>query len=88
MSLSSSSFIIEVQAQTAESEYGYDDNNYNSEYPQEYGYDKKYYTPKDPPADIIVPIDFDTIQEAIEEANEGDVIKVFYNSCIFSNYFA
>lgn len=57
-----SSFIIEVQAQTAESEYGYDDNNYNSEYPQEYGYDKKYYTPKDPPADIIVPIDFDTIQ--------------------------
>ncbi len=62
LSLSSSFIIEEVQAQTAESEYGYDDNNYNSEYPPEYGYDKKYYTPKDPPADIIVPIDFDTIQ--------------------------
>ena len=26
--------------------------------------------------DIVVPIDFDTIQEAINAANEGDVIKV------------
>ena len=79
LSSSLSSFIIgEAQAQTAD--YGYNDKNgYNSEYyPQDYGYDnKKYYPPnKDPPADIVVPRDFPTIQDAIEEANEGDVIKV------------
>ena len=32
--------------------------------------------PKDPYPDIVVPIDFPTIQEAIDEANVGDVIKV------------
>jgi hypothetical protein len=74
-SSSPSSFIIgEVQAQA---DYGYDDkNSYNSEYD---GYDKhkdNYYPPKDPPADIVVPRDFDTIQKAIDAANVGDVIKV------------
>ncbi len=70
-------FIIEVQAQ-AISEYRYD-NNYNSKYPLAYEYDKKkhnYYHQINPPADIVVPIDFPTIQKAIDEANEGDVIKV------------
>jgi len=78
LSLSSpSSFIIrDVQAQNAEYEYGYNDNNYNSEY-SEYGYDNKnYYPSKDPPADIVVPTDFPKIQDAIDAANEGDVIKV------------
>jgi hypothetical protein len=73
-----SSFSIgDVQAQIAD--YGYKDKNgYNSkEYPQDYGYDKKYYPPnKDPPADIVVPRDFPKIQQAINAAEEGDVIKV------------
>ncbi|HEX6294338.1 MAG TPA: right-handed parallel beta-helix repeat-containing protein [Nitrososphaeraceae archaeon] len=74
----------EVQAQTAESEYdgyGYnnydDNNNYNSAeyYPSSYeSYDD--YMQKDLLADIIVPIDFPTIQSAIDAADEGDVIKV------------
>jgi hypothetical protein len=75
LSLSSplSFIIIDVQAQNEEySEYGYNDNNYNSEYSD----NKKYYPPKDPPADIVVPTDFPKIQEAMDAANEGDVIKV------------
>ena len=55
----------------------------NSEYPQneyESNQENDYYNY--PPtedyfiADIVVPIDFPTIQEAINAANEGDVIKV------------
>ena len=56
------------------------------EYPQqaydEYEYnndnDNYYYPPTEEPisADIVVPNDFDTIQEAIDAADEGDVIKV------------
>ncbi len=53
------------------------------EYPQ-YEYESNqqndyYYPPENPNsiyADIIVPIDFPTIQEAIDAANEGDVIKI------------
>jgi hypothetical protein len=71
----SSSFIIEVQAQ-AESEYRYDyndDNNYNSAeyYPPEY--ESNGYMQKDHYPDIIVPINFPTIQSAIDAADEGDV---------------
>ncbi|HET9806398.1 MAG TPA: hypothetical protein VFP49_05785, partial [Nitrososphaeraceae archaeon] len=64
------------------SEYEYD-NNYNSKYSPAYEYDKKkhnYYHQIDPPADIVVPIDFPTIQEAIDEANVDDVIKVLPNT--------
>jgi nitrous oxidase accessory protein NosD len=79
LSLSSpSSFINGIEAY-AQADYRYNDKNgYSSEYyPQDYGYDnKKYYPPKDPPADIVVPRDFDKIQEAINAASEGDVIKV------------
>jgi hypothetical protein len=34
------------------------------------------YQPKDSPPNIVVPIDFPTIQDAINAAGEGDVIKV------------
>ncbi|HET9805719.1 MAG TPA: hypothetical protein VFP49_02305 [Nitrososphaeraceae archaeon] len=64
---------IKVQAQT-EPEYGYD-NNYNSEYYPPV-YESNDYMSKDPYPDIVVPIDFPTIQEAIDAADEGDVIKV------------
>ncbi|HEU4482933.1 MAG TPA: hypothetical protein VFR65_07745 [Nitrososphaeraceae archaeon] len=66
----------EVQAQS-EPEYGYDDDdNYNSEY-YPLSYESNGYMPKDPYyPDIVVPIDFLTIQKAIDVANEGDVIKV------------
>ena len=48
---------------------GYESNQENDYY--------KYPPAEDPhPADIIVPIDFDTIQEAIDAANKRDVIKV------------
>jgi nitrous oxidase accessory protein NosD len=53
-----------------------------SEYPpSEYETDNKknnyYYPPKNPiSADIVVPVDFPTIQQAINEANEGDTIEV------------
>ena len=54
-----------------------------SEYPQsdyESNQENDYYNypPTEDPVsvDIVVPIDFDTIQEAINAANEGDVIKV------------
>jgi hypothetical protein len=73
-------------------EYGYDKSNINSYNSVEYSpsssehsqseyesnYEKDYYyPPKDSIlADIVVPIDFPTIQEAIDAANEGDVIKV------------
>jgi Protein of unknown function (DUF1565) len=73
-------------------EYGYDKSNINSYNSVEYSpsssehsqseyesnYEKDYYyPPKDSiSADIVVPIDFPTIQEAIDAANEGDVIKV------------
>ena len=79
------SFIIGVQAQA---EYGYDNNSYNSEYtPSEYtpydyesNQENDYYNypPTENPVsvDIVVPFDFPTIQEAINAANEGDVIKV------------
>jgi len=85
------SFIIGIQAQSEyENGYGYDNNSYNSaeyqppsyEYPQsEYESSNQqndyYYPPKDSVhPDIVVPIDFDTIQEAIDAANEDDVIKV------------
>ncbi len=85
------SFINGIQAQSEyENGYGYDNDSYNSaeyqppsyEYPQsEYESPNQqndyYYPPKDSvPPDIVVPIDFDTIQEAIDAANEGDVIKV------------
>ena len=83
------SFIIGIQAQS-EYDYEYDNNNdsYNSaEYPPssseyhkseyESNYENDYYyPPKNPSPDIVVPIDFDTIQEAIDAANEGDIIKV------------
>ena len=50
------------------------------EYESNYENDDNYYSypPTQEPisADIVVPIDFDTIQEAIDAANEGDVIKV------------
>jgi parallel beta-helix repeat protein len=59
------------------------------EYPQQSSYeyesnfenDDNYYsyppTTEEPiSADIVVPIDFDTIQEAVDAANEGDIIKV------------
>jgi Right handed beta helix region len=55
----------------------------SSEYPQsdyESNQENDYYNypsaEDHPPADIVVPIDFDTIQEAIDAADEGDVIKV------------
>ena len=83
------SFIIGIQAQA---EYGYDSNSYNSEYssgytPYDYEsnhdndyYDNDYYNypPIENPVsvDIVVPFDFPTIQEAINAANEDDVIKV------------
>ncbi len=78
------SFIIGIQAQA---EYGYDNNSYNSEYPpseyppSEYKSDNKknnyYYPPKNPISpDIVVPDDLPTIQQAINEANEGDTIEV------------
>ena len=84
------SFIIGIQAQSEyENGYGYDNDSYNSaeyqppsyEYPQsEYESNQQndyYYPPKDSVhPDIVVPIDFDTIQEAVDAANEGDVIKV------------
>jgi nitrous oxidase accessory protein NosD len=69
------SFIIEIQAQTAESEYR-NNNNYNAEYyPQEYEFNDGYMQ-NDSYPDIVVPIDFSTIQDAIDAADEGDVIKV------------
>ena len=79
-----SSFIIgKVQSQTAESEYGYDNNNnnnnnYNSAeyYPPEYESNDGYMQKDSYYPDIVVPIDFPTIQAAIDEADEGDVIKV------------
>ena len=50
------------------------------EYESNYENDDNYYsyppTQKPISADIVVPIDFDTIQEAINAANEGDIIKV------------
>jgi parallel beta-helix repeat protein len=47
------------------------------EYNNENDYYYKYPPTQEPVyADIVVPIDFDTIQEAINAANEGDVIKV------------
>ena len=79
------SFIIGVQAQA---EYEYDSNSYNSEYPPSeyppYDYESDqendYYnyppTEDHVSVDIVVPNDFETIQEAINAANEGDVIKV------------
>ena len=84
------SFIIGIQAQSEyENGYVYDNDSYNSaeyqppsyEYPQsEYESNQQndyYYPPKDSVhPDIVVPIDFDTIQEAVDAANEGDVIKV------------
>ncbi len=74
------SFIVGVQAQTGyENGYGYDNNNnsYNSvEYPQPSEYESNGYPPENTYPDIVVPIDFPTIQEAIDAANEGDVIKV------------
>ena len=70
------SFII-GKAQAQIEDFGYDDNNYKSELSKDYGYDKQYYpTFKDPPADIVVPRDFDRIQDAINAAEEDDVIKV------------
>ena len=84
------SLIIGIQAQS-EYDYKYDNNSdsYNSaEYPpssSEYPESKNesnykndyYYPPKDSVhPDIVVPINFPTIQEAIDAANEGDVIKV------------
>lgn len=71
----SPSYIIGVQAQA---DYGYyEENSYDSEYSVSDKYNKNYYPPnKDPPTDIVVPINFPTIQEAIDAANEGDVIKV------------
>ena len=75
ISLSPSIIIGKAQAQIED--FGYDDNNYKSELSKDYGYDKQYYpTFKDPPADIVVPRDFDTIQDAINAAEEDDVIKV------------
>jgi parallel beta-helix repeat protein len=79
----SSLFIIgDVQAQIAEpeydgydNEYGYDNNNYNSEYYPP-SYESNGHMQKDPPADIVVPRDFPRIQEAINAADEGEVIKV------------
>ena len=51
-------------------EYEYESDNQENDY---YNYPQT----KDPrPADIVVPIDFPTIQEAVDAANEGDVIKV------------
>jgi parallel beta-helix repeat protein len=82
LSSPSSLFIIgDVQAQEEygydDNEYGYSDNNgYSSEYTPSNSFDKNFYPPKDPPADIIVPIDFPIIQQAIDAADEGDVIKV------------
>ncbi|MGE5862221.1 MAG: hypothetical protein ACM31H_00475 [Nitrososphaerales archaeon] len=71
LSLSPSFIIGKVQG---EAEYGY--KYYNSEYYPP-AYESNGYPPKDPSPDIIVPsIDFPRIQEAINEANEGDVIKV------------
>jgi parallel beta-helix repeat protein len=53
------------------------------EYPKSYydSYQKNDYynyppTENSRPADIVVPIDFPTIQEAIDAANDGDVIKI------------
>jgi hypothetical protein len=50
-----------------------DEYDYNNENDNYYNY-----PPTQGPvsADIVVPIDFDTIQEAINAANEGDIIKV------------
>jgi hypothetical protein len=59
----------------AQGEAKYGSKYYNSEYYPP-AYESNEYPPKDPPPDIIVPIDFPRIQEAINEANEGDVIKV------------
>jgi hypothetical protein len=53
--------------QSSSEEYEYNNENDNYYYP----------STKEPiSADIVVPIDFPTIQEAIDAANEGDVIKV------------
>jgi len=69
----SPSFIIgEVQTQE-EGEYEY--KYYNSEYYSPV-YESDDYLPKYPLPDIIVPIDFPTIQKAIDAANEDDIIKV------------
>ena len=52
----------------------YPQSDYESN--QEYDY-YNYPSSEDPrPADIVVPNDFDTMQEAIDAADEGDVIKV------------
>jgi hypothetical protein len=50
----------------------------NIEYypPSEYEFNDGY-QPKDSPPDIVVPIDFPTIQDAIKAADEGDVIKYY-----------
>ena len=84
------SFIIGVQAQ-AEYGYdnnSYNSEYPPSEYPPseyppsdyESNQENDYYNypPTEDPVsvDIVVPIDFDTIQEAINAANEGDVIQV------------
>ena len=84
------SFIIGIQAQ-ADYEYDSNSYNSEyppyeyppSEYPP-YDYESNQendyynYPPTENPVsvDIVVPIDFETIQEAINAANEGDVIKV------------
>ena len=85
------SFIIGIQAQSEyENGYRYDNDSYNSaeyqppsseysqsEYESSNQQNDYYYPPKDSVhPDIVVPIDFDTIQEAIDAANEGDIIKV------------
>ena len=58
--------------QSSSDEYDSDEYDYNNEN------DNYYYPPTQEPvsADIVVPFDFDTIQEAINAANEDDVIKV------------
>ena len=50
-----------------------DEYDYNNENDNYYNYPP---TKEPVSADIVVPIGFDTIQEAINAANEGDVIKV------------
>ena len=68
-----SPFIIgEVQTQE-EAEYKY--KYYNSEY-YSLVYESDDYLPKYPLPDIIVSIDFPTIQKAVDAANEDDIIKV------------
>ena len=59
----------------AQGEAKYGSKYYNPEYYPP-AYESNEYQPKYPPPDIIVPIHFPRIQEAINEANEGDVIKV------------